>query len=149
MTTSEAADALRSTCSEVVAGAWIGGELAAIPDGVTAVVTLEQATPASGLAGVVELRLHLRDTRWEPVLREPLEAAIQAVVCRDGPILVRCQHGLNRSALVVGLALRQLGHDASEVVALVRAVRPNAFTNPYFLDLLRTYPRDPMQPDKG
>jgi hypothetical protein len=144
MTRIDETDTLRHTCVEVVEGVWIGGEAAAVPETVTTVVTLEGATPPLELAGVTEHRFPMRDTRWEPVAHGPLAAAIETVVDRDAPVLVRCRHGVNRSALVVCLALRRADHGWAEAVALVRAVRPGALTNPYYLDLVATYPEDPM-----
>jgi predicted protein tyrosine phosphatase len=139
-------ESLRHTCVEVVEDVWIGGEAAAVPETVRTVITLEGATPPLELADVTEHRFPLLDTRWEPVAHEPLAAAVETVVDRDAPVLVRCRHGVNRSALVVCLALRREGHGWTEVVALVRGARPRALTNPYFLDLVAIYPEDPMSP---
>jgi hypothetical protein len=138
----EAAE-LRRSCAEVMPGLWIGGELARIPDGASTVVTLEEATAPLALAGVTELRFPFRDSRWEQVPRTVVDAAVDAVVASDGPVLVRCRYGLNRSVLVVCLSLISRGVPAEEVVGLVRAVRPGALTNPYFTDLITTYPQEP------
>jgi hypothetical protein len=115
-----------------------------VPPGVEVVVTLEEAAAPSGRPGVVELRHPFRDSRWEPVPRATVDAAVEAVVEADGPVWVRCRYGLNRSALVTGLALRRRGWGSSEVVQrLSGAARPGALTNPYFVDLLATYPEEP------
>jgi hypothetical protein len=141
------AESLRRTCVEVVPGLWIGGDAADVPPEVTTVVTMEGVTPSLGLTGVLEHRYPLRDTRWEPVARGPLEAAVEVVASRSGPVLVRCRHGVNRSALVVCLALRQEGLSGAEVVEFVRTARPGVLTNPYFVDLIANDPRDPMSPN--
>ena len=138
-----AAELLRHTCAEVAPGLWLGGDAAAVPDQVTTVVTLEATTPAVTATGVVEHRCHFADSRWQPVDRTPLDAAIEAVTFATGPTLVRCRHGLNRSALTVCLALRRDGKAAAEALHLVTARRPGALTNPYFAALIRTYPNEP------
>jgi hypothetical protein len=59
-------------------------------------------------------------------------------------VLIRCRHGINHSALVAGLVLRERGWDGEEVIAAIRRARPGALTNPYFLDLICDWPDDPM-----
>jgi hypothetical protein len=136
-------DALLRSRVEVRPGWWFGGEAASVPSGVEVVVTLEEAAaPLAGL-GVVEVRHPFRDSRWEPVPRATVDAAVEAVLEADGPVWVRCRYGLNRSVLVTGLALRRRGWGSSEVVRRLREVRPGALTNPYFVDLLATYPEEP------
>ena len=50
-----------------------------------------------------------------------------------GKVLVHCQAGLNRSALVTGLALIRAGMEAAEAVALLRKQRCDAvLCNPTF-----------------
>lgn len=52
-------------------------------------------------------------------------------------VLVRCQAGLNRSGLVVALALLRMGYSASEAVALIRERRsPWALYNERFVGLI-------------
>jgi hypothetical protein len=138
----EAAE-LRRSCAEVMPGLWIGGELARIPEGVSTVITLEATAAPLALAGGTELRFPFRDSRWEPVPRTVVDAAVEAVVDAQGAVLVRCRHGLNRSALVVCLALALRGVPVTDALQLVRAVRPGALTNPYFADLITTYPQEP------
>jgi hypothetical protein len=134
---------LRRSCAQVTPGLWIGGELARAPEGVSTVVTLEATTAPLALVGVTELRLPFRDSRWEQVPRPMVDAAVDAVVASDGPVLVRCRYGLNRSVLVVCLALMCGRVAAEDAVRLVRSVRRGALTNPYFADLILTYPQKP------
>jgi hypothetical protein len=136
-------DALLRSCVEVRPGWWFGGEAASVPSGVEVVVTLEEAAAPLTGRGVVEVRHPFRDSRWEPVPRAAVDAAVEAVLGAGGPVWGRCLYGLNRSALVTGLALRRRGWGSSEVVDRLRAVRPGALTNPYFVDLLATYPEEP------
>jgi hypothetical protein len=60
-------------------------------------------------------------------------------VCRaDGPTLVHCQAGLNRSALVVARALILEGMPSAEAIRLVREKRsPACLCNPSFERWLR------------
>lgn len=51
-------------------------------------------------------------------------------------VVVVCQYGLNRSAFVAGLLLREAGVPPEEAVARVRAGRPGALTNQTFAELV-------------
>jgi len=56
-----------------------------------------------------------------------------------GPTLVHCQAGLNRSGLVVALALIRSGRTPDEAIALLREKRsPAVLCNPAFERWLRT-----------
>jgi hypothetical protein len=147
MTLPPSHEQLRSTCAPVLPTLWIGGDLAPVPADVTTVVTLEATAPPLQLAGVTEFRFPFRDSRWEPAPRDPLDGAVEAVLQARGSVLVRCQHGLNRSALVLCLALLSMGTITTrrDVVGLIRRARPGALTNPYFVDLVRSYPQEPRQ----
>jgi hypothetical protein len=138
-----AVEELRRSCAEVAPGQWLGGQLAQIPNVVSTVITLEAATAPLDVAGVTEFRFPFRDSRWEPVPHPVLEAAVEAVRAAEAAVLVRCRHGLNRSALVTCLTLMRGGVAAEEAVGHVRMVRPGALTNPYFADLITTYPQEP------
>jgi protein-tyrosine phosphatase len=65
-------------------------------------------------------------------------AAIVNIWRKQGPVLVHCQAGLNRSGLVVCAALMQDGMTAQEAIALLRAQRsPASLCNPAFEEYLR------------
>ena len=137
---------LRTSCVEVAPSWWIGGDLAALPTGVRTVVSLDAASGRVTRAGVVEHRHPFRDTRFERVPRGVLDAAVAAVLTAPAAVLVRCRHGINRSALVVCLALIQAaGLDPPAAIARVRHARPGALTNPYFEDLVLRFPQDPLR----
>ena len=52
------------------------------------------------------------------------DLADQVLHChRRGKTLVHCEHGLNRSALVIALALVKLGYTPADAVAHLKAVR--------------------------
>lgn len=62
-----------------------------------------------------------------------------------GPTLVHCQAGLNRSALVTGLALMRSGMTADAAIALLREKRsPAVLCNPTFEAWLRAQPPAPL-----
>lgn len=50
-------------------------------------------------------------------------------------VLVTCAQGRNRSGLVVGLVLKKVTD--RDVVDFIQRRRPNALTNPHFVELLR------------
>jgi len=55
-------------------------------------------------------------------------------------ILVTCGHGLNRSGLVVGLALRILTDWSPEkIISLIQEKRPNALNNSSFRQMIQTF----------
>ncbi len=51
-------------------------------------------------------------------------------------VLIFCSQGFNRSALLAGLVMRELGAEPAEVVAAIRAARPGALSNHTFVRLL-------------
>ncbi|MGD9932795.1 MAG: hypothetical protein AB7T37_03670 [Dehalococcoidia bacterium] len=53
---------------------------------------------------------------------------------------VLCTHGMNRSGLVTGLVLRELGYGPEETVRLIRAARPGSLSNHTFVRLLGATP---------
>ncbi len=53
---------------------------------------------------------------------------------------VLCTHGMNRSGLVTGLVLRELGYAPEETVRLIRAARPGSLSNHTFVRLLGATP---------
>lgn len=58
---------------------------------------------------------------------------------KDGPTLVHCQAGLNRSSLVAGCALTLAGFSGQEAVELLREKRsPACLCNPAFESHLRS-----------
>lgn len=74
--------------------------------------------------------------------RDHMEAIARWVnVCRaTGVTLVHCQAGLNRSALVAGLALVLDGSTPDDAIALLREKRsPAVLCNPSFAEWLRGY----------
>jgi hypothetical protein len=54
-------------------------------------------------------------------------------------VLSHCGLGFNRSALVAGLILIELGMSGEDAIALLRAKRPGALFNEIFADYLRRF----------
>ena len=52
------------------------------------------------------------------------------------PTLVTCFAGRNRSGLVAGLALAEIGLDPLRAISLIRERRPRSLTNQWFVDLI-------------
>ena len=72
------------------------------------------------------------------VLRGASAVAPPAAASGTAPrrLYVLCQQGLNRSALVSGLALRAAGLGAQETLALLRRRRPGCLTNQTYAALI-------------
>ena len=105
------------------------------------VISLYNRGRGYGPAGGVEHVVHeIPDAELDADDLEALRglASLAAESVMDGhPTLVRCQAGYNRSGLVVGLALIQLGRTAAQAIALIRTRRsPFALCNPAFVDYL-------------
>ncbi len=66
-------------------------------------------------------------------------ASIAARDLEHGDVLVFCRFGNNRSGLVAGLTLRELGFSGQEAIVAIRSKRPGALANLDFLDLVATY----------
>lgn len=75
------------------------------------------------------------------------EAADYVVECvKDGPTLVKCQAGLNRSGLVTALALIKTGKTPCEAIDLLREKRsPLVLCNETFENWLREYDQNRSQ----
>ena len=69
---------------------------------------------------------------------------------REAPdnLYVVCQHGMNRSGLVAGLVLRQLGVPGPEALARITAARPGALSNQAFRRLVEGRPVVSTAPDR-
>jgi hypothetical protein len=74
-----------------------------------------------------------------PRLRELAAEVAAAARLADGipeRVYVMCHHGLNRSGLMMGLILRELGVGAEEAVRRIAAARPGALSNRAFRAVL-------------
>ena len=62
---------------------------------------------------------------------QELVREISAAATSGGPLAIClvCSQGLNRSGLLTGLVLRQMGFSANDTVARIRAARPGSLAN--------------------
>lgn len=88
----------------------------------------------------------LPQTHWHHAVRASREVADE--LRRGGRVLVTCQMGLNRSALVASLAILQtMRMHPAQIIQLVRARRrSNALCNPHFCELLMRAGAPPAPP---
>ena len=137
---------LERTSASVADGVWIGGASAPIPGAVSVVVTLEESASHIDRFGIIEIREPFPDSRWQPIDADRVSNALLAAQAySDGSVLIRCRHGLNRSALIAALVLKGRGWSPETAIAAARQARPGALSNPYFADLVWAWPRDPMR----
>jgi protein-tyrosine phosphatase len=77
---------------------------------------------------------------------EPFELAraedagryVEEFARRERAVLVTCIAGRNRSGLVTGIALQRLGVPAAQAIGLVQRNRPDALSNPVFVQYLES-----------
>ncbi len=142
--------------NEIIPGLWMGGHVYLDHDGIPMPATIRDEFD-------IVFSLHReRNPRFQPPTHiahyyVPLddEHSMSAGRLRDAKalatrvanahttgyrVLVRCHAGYNRSGLIVGLALRQLGWDAPDAVELIRHQRSvYALHNPYFVELIHNH----------
>ena len=79
------------------------------------------------------------DEQLPPMAKLRGVAKLGAQLVRDGHVVLsHCGMGFNRSALVAGLILHELGMPGPEVVARLRDRRPGALFNPTFATYLES-----------
>lgn len=139
-----------SAWDEVVPGLWQGGHdvrsqsatACVVDDEFDLVVSLATRRGYGPREGVEHVVVRLADAGVDAGTAgrlDELATTVADAVAAGRRVLVRCSGGLNRSGLVVALALVRAGHDVDDAVALVRAARgPWALTNPGFVAHLRS-----------
>lgn len=116
--------------SEVADNLWVGGciDLLLLPAEIVHVVSLyrwEQYHRHDGVRSFLEVTMYDAEGPFDP--GAVLRLARWVNECRaDGPTLVHCQAGLNRSNLVAAAALVLAGAEAADAIALLRAKRSPA-----------------------
>ncbi len=79
------------------------------------------------------------DEQLPPIAKLRGIAKMGAFLVRDGHVVLsHCGMGFNRSALVAGLILHELGMSGRETVARLRDRRPGALFNPTFAEYLES-----------
>jgi protein-tyrosine phosphatase len=112
--------------------------------GISVVVDLEARLDA-GIPSGDGTRLYLYypfqdDAVPDATLIEPL-AVFLAELYRGGHrVLIHCSMGLNRSPLVAGVVLHQLGWNGCDAVERLRARRPGALFNEHYSGYLERLP---------
>lgn len=77
--------------------------------------------------GVKRTEITMYDASQEPDREEVISLAkLVHESCKDGPTLVHCQAGLNRSSLIAGAALVLDGYSPEEAIKLLRSKRSPA-----------------------
>jgi len=127
----------------VVAGLWQGGYVPGIDlgDRFAYVLSLYPWHKWPIAEGVVRREVEMYDSHDGPDRKQIVELAEWVNEARrNGPTLVHCQAGLNRSALVTAAALILDGSTPEEAIALLRQKRsPAVLCNPTFERWLRTF----------
>lgn len=116
-----------------------------LPEGITHLVSLypwEHYNPSSSLrSSLTVLMYDSLNQGFSQVA--PLAQWVNSCA-KDGPTLVHCQAGLNRSALVVARALMFQGLSAPEAISLLRSTRDEAvLCNSSFEEWLLAQDQDP------
>ena len=84
---------------------------------------------------------HIYDEDLPDLERLHAIAALAARLIRNGQkVLAHCTMGFNRSALVAGVILTELGFDGPAAVARLRERRPGALYNDRFAEYLASVP---------
>ena len=75
---------------------------------------------------------------------------VASVVASGRKVLITCNMGYNRSGLVTALTLMRLrpGDSTDEIVAGIRASRPTALSNEFFVDYLKSIDRRTLNKPK-
>lgn len=127
--------------SEVTDGLWQGGcqQGLVLPRFIDHVVSLypwEKYDRSMGNATYTEVRMY--DDLEGPDRDEVMKvASIVNMLRQDGVVLVHCQAGLNRSGLIVGMALMMEGMNPQDAIELLRKSRsPAVLCNPVFEQFL-------------
>jgi protein-tyrosine phosphatase len=127
--------------SEIAENLWMGGVIdgLVLPAQVKHVVSLypwERYSAREGLLTDLEVRQY--DGRQVDADQVIELADLVNERRKSGVVLVHCQAGLNRSGLIVGLALVRSGMTPEGAIALLRAKRsPAVLCNPTFEAFLR------------
>lgn len=139
---------------EIVPNLWVGGHDYAMgwsrtstemldAEGFQVVVSLYETYHSRPSEGVDHYSLVIPDGALE---EEEIEQVyemsdIVAISVQEGrKTLVRCQAGLNRSALVAALAMIRMGHDPEGTIDLIRSKRSRYnLVNPTFVKMIKAH----------
>lgn len=129
--------------SQIDGDLWMGGCIdgTALPARFRTVISLYPRARYRLDNGTERIEHAFKDASYVPELGRLHTAARQVLEhVRRGPTLVHCQAGLNRSGLVVGLALVLDGYTPAAAIELLRTQRsPAVLCNAVFDRWLRTF----------
>lgn len=117
---------------------WVGGCTTGLvlPEGISNVVSLypwEEYTVEHDLNSSLTVMMYDSDKQFISVEKIISIAEWVNAALKDGPTLVHCQAGLNRSGMIVAASLVLRGWDAESAISHLRAVRSDAcLCNPLF-----------------
>lgn len=123
--------------SEITTNLWQGGcqNGLVLPVEIEHLVSLypwEAYTVQHELKSALTVRMY--DSTDQGMAQVDAIAAWVNVAAEDGPVLVHCQAGLNRSSLVVARALMLRGRTSGDAIGLIRERRsPACLCNPSFV----------------
>jgi protein-tyrosine phosphatase len=84
---------------------------------------------------------HIYDEELPDLVRLHAVAELGAALVRSGQkVLAHCSMGFNRSALVAGLILTELGYEGAAALDRLRSRRPGALYNERFAEYLSSVP---------
>lgn len=138
----------RSGISKIVPGLYVGSKPPpGRHDGIDVIVlaAMEYQPPASLFSGAEVIYAPLDDAPTRPMRKDEIALATKTATrvvrrLRAGlSVLVTCQLGMNRSALIAALAMHEVhGMSADEIIAILRRARGTwALSNPNFERLIR------------
>lgn len=136
--------------NEIIPNLWVGGhdyrdwQRTSTEDldseGFEVVASLYQTFHSVPSLGVVHYTLRIPDgDLFDDEIERVYEMAdLVAISVTEGKkTLVRCQAGLNRSALVAALAMVRMGYEPHRAIALIREKRSRFnLVNPHFVDII-------------
>jgi protein-tyrosine phosphatase len=130
--------------NEIVPGLWLGSQPSVIPSNIKYVFSMigqqshyiQTERVNKGELKVTSVYFEDKPEMSPEKLIHDLAEAIN--VCRqDGAVLVHCMAGMNRSGMVLGLALVKSGMESKQAIKLMRAKRsPSVLFNKVFHDWL-------------
>lgn len=131
---------------QVIPNLWLGGhhtqtDDAVVTDEFDIVVSLFRLWGYGPSQGVQHVYFQMDDADLDPEHHTSLDKIAEVIVyelSQQKKILVRCQAGMNRSGLVVGLAMLKMGWSVDDILKRLRAARsPYVLFNQDFVRYLR------------
>lgn len=123
---------------EILPGLWLGCQPSTIEPDLKYVLSLNGATSYGGKNYPNVVRAYFEDSLTLPDVGY-LHALVDLGIAlwKNGPTLVHCAAGMNRSGLIVGLMLVRNGNTAQAALELMRTKRSNGVLhNPTFRNYL-------------